>query len=881
MKKIFLSLVFLLFTFVCFNTTQAQVFVPEYLDLSINSAALPTFNAGEGVDVKITLSNSDLPGDKTTIEYGVVRQIIKGNTTEYEPISVSGTEKAYAVSGSKIVKINVPNVLDTNSTSTYVFYAKIQVSDDVDKENFIVSKQNFKIKANNEPITKIKYINILQSNGERFALMHGPTIYDLSKTTYKGVASSTSLEITFESNTDTTLVPNIIFNKLRSDSLVQDFKPENIIIKKGLNKVVISLPDFDYNAGVYHGILKTNNKNIPDIDFQYIVGGEMVTFAQPEYSIVDNSQKLVFNIYGTPMDFDLDPILNNISTTTIEKMFSESSLAYNTEFVLKNKGGKELYKTIDNVDFSTSTYSLSIPSNIKDVTQVLIRSVNKNGKVVYEGTKDLNNFQQSKSNTLTLVVLLILLILTIIMSIVLKQKYLKIIVLIIALVVLFLGFKIVTAAVWNVPDSFIVSESYNGDANYYKQLTVNHAGSLIRFNTNIQSEAYDINSGLSLTYKSSFESCNNYPTRAMTSLALYKGSVLKASSSITNVVSAYEYFGGSNWAEAISYQNHNNTYTSNWITVNFGNPEVGDSVAAFHNVTGAYGFTNGKNATVKYSIPLLNVTDKTTTDKCISGKINHVTTIGSAPYNIKVISIVPTSEDCSGDDTATTTPPSDDPTTDEPSVPTDGVCLSSEVQNGKTLKDDSKNLCTTELIKDTFNFIPPSTINLYPSWNWSCKDKTGSGEKMCSSKCSTGLIYCASTQTCSNSCDDGDRCATPGVQKDDDPIYMYTKCLNPETKVSVQFKKPYANDLTSKCSIAWTTTVTPSSVLPSYTTCKLDGVSVDTNSSDYFVSVGQHSLICETKITGADIDENPNAFITSGPITKNFKCSRVPVSSEK
>ncbi len=896
MKKIFLSVVFLLALLISFNITQAQVFVPKYLDLKTTSATLPTFNSGDSVELKVTLDNSDLPPSKTTVEYGVVRQIIKGNMTEYEPISISTTEKAYSSPDSKIVKVSIPNILSVNSTSTYVFYAKTSVADDVDKENFVVSRQNFKIKGNDaEPLTKIKYINILQSNGERFALLHGPTIYDLSKTTYKGVASSTSIEITFESNTDTTLNPNITFSKLRSDVVVPDFKPASIVIKKGLNNVIIPLPTFGYDSGVYQGILKLNNKNIPDVNFQYIVAGEMVTFSQPEYSTVPDSQKLTFNIYGTPMDFDLDPVLNNISTSSIEKSLSSNGLVYNTEFILKNSIGKELYKSTVDVDFATSTYVLAIPSNIKGITQVSIKSVNKDGEVVYEGTKDLNIPQQSNNNTVTLVILAVLLILAIISSFVFKQKYLKLLILIVALIILFLGVRIVTAASWNVPESLLSSESYTGDAKYYKQLTVNHAGSLIRFNTNIQPEPYDTNQNIQLTYKSSFEACNNYPTQAMTNLALYNGSTLKVSSDVTDMVSAYTSYGGSNWVQAISYQDHNNTYTSNWITVNLGKPAVGDKVKAIHKVTGAYGVGGAKDATVTYDIPLFNVTGETTSDKCVNGKINHVTTIGKEPYIIKIINTVATNEPCVGDSTATSTATTT--TTGEGGEGDTGgggnpgggganpVCNISSVGNDQSL-NESLNLCTTnggKSITNTFSLLGPSSMYPVASWNWKCKNTDGSfpAEVSCSARCAGGLNYCSKTKTCTASCD-GDKCSTiPGDQKSDDPIYEFADCATPTLELAVKFDKPYADQATSKCSISWITTVNPLALATEdYTKCYLDGNIQVPISGSRDILVGQHNLVCQTVVEGNDFSTNKNAVVSSSPITKNFKCSRVPVSGE-
>ena len=860
MKKKILSVALLLLVIlVGSNSAQAQVFTPKYLNISTNNTSL-IFNAGEKVDLKVSLGSSNLPRDKAKIEYGIVREIKEGNVIQYEPISVSVVENIYTNSSIQDVKMEIPNSLNINSTSTYVFYARTYVTDDVDQENFLVSRQSFRIKGNNAlPLTKIKYIDLLNSNGKRYSLTHGPSIYDLSKTKYKGVASSTSLEITFESNVDTTINPTIVFSKLRSDSKLDDFSPSSIVIKKGLNDVLIPLPVFNYEAGVYQGVLKLGN-GIPDVAFQYIVSGEMVTFGQPKYNVDNNSKSLVFNIYGAPVDLDLDIKLNNLSTSTIDKMLSASALVYNTEFVLKDVKGREVYRTSESIDFSTSTHSLLIPSGVHNFAIVDIKTFNTDGKVIYEGTKDLN-LPSDRDTTWTVVVLVILLLLALVSVIFIKNNYFRIIVLILAMALLFFGFRVVTADVWSVPDTFITSQNFTGDAEYYKYLTILHEGALIRFNTNIQTEAYDYNQNLNLVYNASFEVCNNTRNSLVTGLFLYHDGKLKASGGQNTMNGALEWYNGGNYISAPSYQHGNHTYTSRWIGVDLGNPEPGDTVVA------TYQIYNGKDANITYSIPLLNVTDKTVTESCVDGKVRQVTTIGKSPYTVVTVSDILTDTSCSDNviDKATSTI---DYVNNNVTVGGD-YCGVSEVSVDQGLNSGSTNLCVSGFSSQNFTTSPSVTLMSPTVWSWKCEGVSKSSS--CSAVCKSGLQYCSDTNTCSAVCSNGDACpSVAGIQTVNDPIYL-SSCTAPKITADLKLNKPYANEITSKCSIRWSTN---SNIDSKYTSCKLDGNDVSGNSSDYSVSVGTHTLTCIAKVVGEE------TTLSSDPVSAKLNCSRVPQSTE-
>jgi hypothetical protein len=202
------------------------------------------------------------------------------------------------------------------------------------------------------------------------------------------------------------------------------------------------------------------------------------------------------------------------------------------------------------------------------------------------------------------------------------------------------------------------------------------------------------------------------------------------------------------------------------------------------------------------------------------------------------------------------------------------TCGTSVVGNDLGLDDTSSNLCISgqSLVPSSFAI---SSANI---WSWKCKNNINE-QASCSAKCDYGLNYCADTKKCSRVCSDGDMCVDiAGVQKDDDPIYTLLGCDDIKLDLSVKFNKPYASETTSKCSVNWSVDVKPDGIPDSYTKCTLDGKPVENNPvGERLVSVGQHKLVCETRVDGKDA----GAFVTSGVETKNFKCSRVPVSMER
>ncbi len=661
MKKIILFVLLLVLLNLNIYKSEAftPAFSPQYIDIVTSSEDTPIFKAGDKVDLNISLSNNNTPLEKTQVEYGIVREIVSGNTTDYEPIKVLKIENSYSIGGTKKMNFEIPNVLNKES-DTYVFYAKISVIDDIDKENFIVSGRNFKIEKDNSiPITKILGMNLLHSNGKRFGLLHGPTIYDLTKTTYKGVASSTSLEITLESNTDIILNPNITFNKLRSDISVPDFKPNQINVKNGITNIVIPLPKFDYEPGVYQGVMKFNNVDIPDVNFQYIIAGDSVTIGQPVYESNLKEHTFSLPIYSTPVDMDLNVKLNDFSTSTIEKMLSPEALFYDSEFIIQDKDGKELHKTNQSIDFATSTYQLVLSSkiNLNKIDKILIKVKNGEGKVIYEGVKNIDLPTSDKLSILKISLLVLLFVVLITLLILFKHKYFRILLTILTLLTLLFGIQIFTAkaGVWflGMNDGYLIYEG--GDTTYVRHGAFASTGYLYKFSTNIRETAYSVNSDFKFTYSAVHTWCHNYWEGLSTGFSLNSQDEAwtnRATISSPNILQYLFNYYDPSVSDALNSDDTSGEYVfsqsgdrftikTKYRTVNLGKPKIGDSLYIERLVSERH------YSDVRFKVPILNITNETVSDRCVDGKINHVVSIGNAPYEVREI-LTPTTDDCSG-----------------------------------------------------------------------------------------------------------------------------------------------------------------------------------------------------------------------------------------
>ncbi len=373
-------------------------------DVSTGDAA--SYDAGKSVPITLTDSARSV-GKQQNLEFGIARTIKNGEYTSFEILT---TESMSLKGLSTLSPLNVviPNLIESNMISTYVVYVKFFEMNNPENEGFYYSKE-FDIVPNNTPFANIKTINLLQSNGYRFSTQEGPTIYtpeEVNKESKVSLATSTSLEITIESNVETVLNPTIVFSKLRSDSFVDTFKAAPITIKKGKNYVTIPLPTFDYVPGVYTGVLSFDGGLIKNkIDLQYIIAGDSVSIGSVDVARNETGNFLALQLYANPLDLYREDVVIPASTTVPEK----AMYTVNIEFV--NVSGKTIYSTTQEVDFSQTEYLLEIPKKYRRIDDVRITITSPaTGKVVYESMKNVNfNDKTPTVANLTLYILLYIL----------------------------------------------------------------------------------------------------------------------------------------------------------------------------------------------------------------------------------------------------------------------------------------------------------------------------------------------------------------------------------------------------------------------------------------------------------------------------------------
>lgn len=606
MKKLILTLTILL-TFVLNSDIYAKGYLPENIYINnINKSTTTTFKAGDKVELNVKLSPSEYPDDRTTIDYGVYREIYEGNGIFYEPIKLLKTEKIYSSEEDKKISIEIPNVLG-NEKETYIIYAEIKVKNDPDKENIIFSKSNFHIIKDDTVVVKYTTVNLLHSNGYRFSVNHGPTIYDLSKAKYKGVASSTSLEIGFESNTDLDVNAKIEFSKLRSDVVIDKKIEQKISIKNGINEpIIIPLPTFNYDPGVYKGVITFDNKSLDNIEFQYIVAGDSVTLSDPQFFETQKGQYVLdFNVYGTPIDMDLDLELNNLKPDYYISLISTSTLAYNSQFIFKDKKGKDLYSFNKDIDFSSTTYRLEIPTqvNINKLDHVYIKVVDKDGKILFEGNKKIYTGLNNKDFYYKLFALILLSIIILVLIFVFKHKYLRIVLIILLILSIFFGIKVIKAETWNLGLNYgSYKDNYNtyfgAGESFYVTPSIDRAGYILKFNENLATKKIPNNENLKVTYKASLELCTNtYP-------GLYVGFSFKDIKDAIDKKMNIDYgsvYSQLDGEKPYSPAKHRMFYITKWLTTNIGVPKIGDTLYVIRETT-------GKWSRADYQIPL-NVYD--------------------------------------------------------------------------------------------------------------------------------------------------------------------------------------------------------------------------------------------------------------------------------
>jgi hypothetical protein len=377
MKKTFYILLSII-SIISLTTSTTSFAAIEYIPKSISIEQGFSHKAGDMVN--ITLTNGPKPiGLQTQLEYGIAKAVEIEGYTFFETITTEYKDLSVLSDVSKL-STRIPNILEEDATSTYVVYTKFAEKNNPENENFYFTKE-FIIQANETPFTQIGNINFLQSNGNRFSTTHGPSIYSpVDAGENKELATSTSIEVTFESNQDTVITPQISFSKLRSGTFSQNLTLAPITIKKGKTYAVIPLPTFKYEPGVYIGSMSFANDIIKNkVDFQYIVAGDSVSVGTVSAITKDLKNFFKFEIFGNPVDMDRSDFKEEATSTP---------LIYKTIVDFLDSKAQKIYSVTQDVDFNTNDFSIEIPTQYKDIAQLHVTVVSATGKVVYEGTKD-------------------------------------------------------------------------------------------------------------------------------------------------------------------------------------------------------------------------------------------------------------------------------------------------------------------------------------------------------------------------------------------------------------------------------------------------------------------------------------------------------------
>lgn len=432
MKKIFYAILCIIaITQLVPVSVFAEIYVPK--DISIGDDV--SYDAGAAVNITFTNSEEGI-GKMENLEYGVVKTIRKGDIISYEILSTEMKDLSGEQSLTS-VPLTIPNTMSGKSTDSYSAYVKFFEKNNPNAKRFIFSKE-FKIVANNTPFTKIKHINLLKSNGNRYSLESGPTIYSPEYAVGypdEPLATSTVVEITFESNQDIALQPDITFRKLRSNSFSQQVRADPITIKKGLTFATIPLPTFNYEPGVYVGEISFGNSALNSSpDLQYIIGGDAVTVGNVSVISKENRDFFNFEIFGRTIDLERN--LDTLSTS------SSAQDVYTIDTKFLDKEGNLIQTSSESVDFSKESYQKEIQKNTffkTNIENIEVTVTSVSGKKVFEGVKNVQYTGQPKVDQKISVIVLIICLFLLLVLVSLAKKNFKLALILSTLAVLAVG----------------------------------------------------------------------------------------------------------------------------------------------------------------------------------------------------------------------------------------------------------------------------------------------------------------------------------------------------------------------------------------------------------------------------------------------------------
>jgi hypothetical protein len=852
MKKIIASFfTFLLFTLLTpvFAQTGNAPVIPEYIppahidltevqkiinedDLFGIRASKPSFedkvyNQGDAVNITLPLKNA------TNIDYSDI------TISAYVSVhSKNGSLQNYGYQNNLVQAFISAK---TNKDVTFQFKMPNSISfteGDVTRLGVIVltkAGQDLGASSNNIRLGNFtESVNItsayIGANNKKYSLQEGPTIA-------KDKFPQLILKIQNKSLEDITLIPSLkVYDLQPSKPVVGENQYDSFVVKAGKTKdLTLDLLTFS-KAGVYDGQLYfkdlDGNGRSPIISSRWIVAGDMATISvvNIDRDSFKKGNTAIVNVSYTGSPVNIDTGSSTDVGVGIIKM------------TLFNEKNEVIAEGQNDVSFNTlgSSTVFKLPVT-KDATTVSVKVIAmKDGKELANYSTLLTDITKRKSdgyntimNNYILWGVLILLLVAIIIFAFTKRKRIPIALIVLVVLLGVFGHRadIVNARVsWGQPRCS--GTTCVGDNNAFY------------LNTNLEVSNFITGEEMGYTISSRVTAlvCANSSSMTTVYYTIYDA----AGNQYGNSVSAYNVTGGyaseaNLWRDFPSFYPRSATPNSTSVTA----PTKPGKYTLMTNTQTTF-------ASAGYGW------------KTYSGLLNYFSFTVSAP-----------STDNPPVDPTKTIPTT--PTVTPSTAPSSCGINGPVVGDGQTLTTSSSNLCSKV---GNISLVDGTFTSTESPWFWTCRENdsvNGIKDSSCKATCNTGLVYCPDKKVCTlpSSCvGNNDLCSDlPGIQTVSDPVYSIAGCKPPTVTPVVTFEKPYA-DTNSKCYISLKTTA---SLSGADTTCALDGVATPINSSHLGILVGQHSIVCIAKIVGTDADKTT---LSSPPVTKNFKCSRLSTSGE-
>ena len=847
--------------------------------LLLSLVILPTANAQEA-NIYIT----QLKADKSTYNVG---DIVKGSFTISNTADVAQSDiiikaSTYFKSGSQVALANETVLmkdlyikLHSKQNIPFSYSLPQDIAGDsmlviraYTSDGTIKGEQTIPLSINGKSKKAIVGIDksSLVLNDKDFELQVGPT-----------VTNKDNVEISFSANklSDSYKVNPVItlYNRTYGSEPLKTLPQDSITIVSG-NTYKIKLPT-DLEPLVYEGVLsfESDSAQIQPIAFRYIIKGDIGTIINASTDTLGGKRGDVISVKvsygGTPYAFNI----NNSSTTNSELSASPAIISV----ILLNDEGKTVGSTDSQIDLR-KTADIDVPVTLTDSSKKMNISVTmiKDGKILSEYKVKLPAMEENNNFTkiiYSVVYLILGIIILTLLSIYKNNRSRNILIGLIIFIVLILG--VFTYQKANALTVLKQTTRAFSDISL-DPIKINSITS--PFPSDVQS--YAPGESFDLKFNATFGACTNKPfsftaygpspSSWWTKTASQYLSVV-GNASLGSIYGIWSGLGGK-----LIFTSDRNGISSSGTLLKDSGYYSSNGNGHWFGIPTYYIQSNGS-----YTMPTTpGIYDFVfMTANSSSGTFDEGYRIVSQQVCVRGAGLCFDEAPTATTTVATTTTDNGSTTNSDITTNPNQTCGVSTITEGNGLTAGSANLCNSNsLISTNFNTTFPSIIN--PKvWSWQCVDNSSGSKSNCSARCAPGLNYCSDTNTCTASaCANGDMCPyIEGIQKQSDPIYKDLHCTVPTLKMTVKFDKPYANETTSKCGVNWSAIPNPSGLQNEETKCLLDSTQVNSTANLFPVNVGNHKLSCVTTIHGDD----PASDISTATTTKEFKCSRVPVSNEQ